>query len=135
MFFVTLMSRSISTEKLAAISSPYADWITELELRHVRSLDDGLNAVLRWDPNRGKGFQGIAQLVYCIENLPNRSDPTAAKIGAWLQRTSEPKHAFKQQIEEVLTKYWIIATTDNLKQAFTEFTQPVAPVEFIFIGT
>ncbi|KAL5507364.1 hypothetical protein ACEPAH_6820 [Sanghuangporus vaninii] len=123
-----------AAEKLAAISSPYADWISELDIRHVRGVDDGLNIVLKWDASRGKHFQCIAQLVYCVENLPKRSMPTSVTLAGWLQRPNEPKESLKQEIEQVLKKYWIIASTDHLKQGFTVVRQMVAPVEFIFIG-
>ncbi|KAL5476481.1 hypothetical protein ACEPAI_3338 [Sanghuangporus weigelae] len=123
-----------AAEKLAAISSPYAEWISELDIRHVRGVDDGLNIVLKWDASRGKHFQCIAQLVYCIENLPKRSMPTSSTLPGWLQKPNEPKESLKQEIEQVLKKYWMIASTDHLKQAFTVVKQMVAPVEFIFIG-
>ncbi|EJD03075.1 uncharacterized protein FOMMEDRAFT_156447 [Fomitiporia mediterranea MF3/22] len=123
-----------AAEKIAAISSPYADWITELDNKHIRGVDDGLNVVIRWDASRGKHFLCIAQLAYCCENLPRRTDPTTQKITAWLHRVDAPGEQFKQEMDQVLSKYWLIANSDELNQAFTEVKQIVAPVEFVFIG-
>ena len=121
-------------EKIAAISSPYADWITELVVRYVRGVDDGLNVVLKWDETRGKDFQCIAQMVLCIENLPARTDPKTPKVAMWLHRVDPPSRQFKQQIVSVLQKYWYIASDPELNRAFKSIDAKVAPVEFVFVG-
>lgn len=123
-----------AAEKLAAISSPYADWISELDYRHIRGIDDGLGEKLRWDSNRGKHFQGIAQIAFCIENLPDRSEPTSVKLNAWLNRVDPPSQKFKEEIEDVLKRYWEIATNEKLRHGLTDKKTKVSPVEFAFIG-
>ncbi|KAI5123694.1 hypothetical protein M0805_001722 [Coniferiporia weirii] len=122
-----------TAEKLAAISTPYADWITELDIKHIRA-DDGLGTVIPWDSRRGKHFQNVAQIVYCIEKLPARTEPSTAKLATWLQRVDPPGQQFKQEIESVLNAYWVIASTNSLKKPFSAMKQVVAPVEFVFIG-
>ncbi|KAH8119271.1 hypothetical protein DFH11DRAFT_1686192 [Phellopilus nigrolimitatus] len=123
-----------AAEKLAAISSPYADWITELDVKHIRDADDGLGTRILWDSRRGKHFQCLAQMIYCCERLPLRSDPSSAKLTSWLHRLDAPGQQFKQEIENVLNSYWIIASSEDLRAPFTVVKQMVAPVEFVFIG-
>ncbi|PAV18822.1 hypothetical protein PNOK_0566500 [Pyrrhoderma noxium] len=123
-----------AAEKLAAISSPYADWITELDHRHVRGIDDGLNMVLRWDASRGKHFMCIAQIAYCCENLPGRSDPISSKLSTWLNREDAPGHQLKEEINDLLARYWHLASTEEFKHGFAKIKQIVAPVEFVFVG-
>lgn len=123
----------IQSEKLAAISTPYADWITDLDAKHIQS-EDGLAFAIPWDSRRGKHFQCLAQIIFAIERLPARSDISTAKIGAWLQRQDPPGQQFKQKIEDVLYNYWRIATTVGLSKPFKSISQVVSPVEFVFIG-
>ncbi|EIW83162.1 hypothetical protein CONPUDRAFT_121609 [Coniophora puteana RWD-64-598 SS2] len=125
-----------AAEKLQAISSPWAEWISDLEARHVSGPPDGggLSEVLAWDTKRGRDFQCIAQLVYCCDGLPEKFLPTAQKLERWLSRIDKPLPAFRQQMNEVLTEFWLLATSPNLQHAFTQVDKRVAPVEFVFIG-
>jgi len=122
-----------AAEKLQAISSPWAEWITQLEARHV-AVDGGLSDVLEWDTKRGRDFQNIAHMVFCCDGLPDELLPTAQKIEKWISRIDNPPEQFKADIEEVLTAFWRIASNKKLDEAFTKITQRIAPVEFIFIG-
>jgi hypothetical protein len=118
---------------LQAISSPRAEWISDLELRHVNT-EGGLAEVLEWDTKRGRDFQCIAQLVYCCDSLPEHALPTAQKLEKWLLGSDKPNQAFKAQINDVLTEFGYIAMTPGLNAAFEQVDKRVAPVEFVFIG-
>ncbi|KAG0706125.1 hypothetical protein DFH29DRAFT_980605 [Suillus ampliporus] len=123
-----------AAEKLQAISSPWADWIADLELRHVNVDNKGLGSVLEWDTTRGRDFQCIAQLIYCCDGLPEQQLPTTQKLERWLKRVDNPLPTFVTQINDVLSEFWHIATTPGLDIAFTQVDKRVAPVEFVFVG-
>jgi len=121
-------------EKLQAIASPWAEWISDLEIKHV-SVEEGLAHVLQWDTKRGRDFQNIAHLVYCCDGLPDEYVPTGyQKIEKWLSRVDPPGQQFKADIEDVLTDLWIMATDEHLNDAFVKVGKQLAPVEFVFIG-
>ncbi|KAH7913136.1 hypothetical protein BJ138DRAFT_1059555 [Hygrophoropsis aurantiaca] len=122
-----------AAEKLQAISSPWAEWISDLEARHVTS-EQGLGVVVQWDTKRGRDFQCIAQFVYCCDGLPDHLLPTAQKLEKWLIRVDSPPPTFKTQMNDVLKAFWHIANTDGLNAAFKKVEKRVAPVEFVFIG-
>lgn len=119
---------------MQAISSHWADWIADLELRHV-NCEGGLAQVLEWDTRRGRDFQCLAQLVFCCDLLPEHGLPTAAKLEKWLSRVDKPTQSFKNHIGDVLDEFGYIATTPELNSAFEQVDKRVAPVEFVFIGT
>ncbi|KAG9316365.1 hypothetical protein JVU11DRAFT_2398 [Chiua virens] len=123
-----------AAEKLQAISSPWADWIGDLEMRHVQC-EGGLAEVLEWDTKRGRDFQCIAQMVFCCDSLPDHVLPTAAKLEKWLSRVDKPSQAFKTHMDGVLNEFGYIAMTPTLNIAFEQVDKRVAPVEFVFIGT
>lgn len=123
-----------AAEKLQAISSPWAQWIGELEARHV-TVDGGLSHVLQWDTKRGRDYQNIAHMVYCCDGIPKQQLlPTAQKVEKWLSRVDEPGQQFKDDIERVLKDFWLIAHRKELNEGFTKIQQRVAPVEFLFVG-
>lgn len=123
-----------AAEKLQAISSPWAEWISELEARHV-AVEGGLSHVLEWDTKRGRDFQNIAYLVCCCDGLPETQHiPTAQKMEKWLCRVDKPTEKFKSEIEEVLREFWNIAANPTLDAGFKKIGRRLAPVEFIFIG-
>ena len=125
---------SLIIEKLAAISSPFADWITSLDTKHIRDEHDGLAECINWDSRRGKHFQNLAQMILCIENLPQRTSPTTQKLSNWLRREDPPSQSLREQIERVLNKYWVIAKTKKLRAPFEDHSKLVSPIEFVFIG-
>ena len=90
--------------------------------------------VLRWDASRGKHFMCIAQIAYCCENLPGRSDPISSKLSTWLNREDAPGHQLKEEINDLLARYWHLASTEEFKHGFAKIKQIVAPVEFVFVG-
>ncbi|KAF8157943.1 hypothetical protein B0H34DRAFT_706813 [Crassisporium funariophilum] len=122
-----------AAEKLQAISSPWAEWISILEAKHV-AVDGGLSEVLQWDTKRGRDFQNIAHMIFCCDGLPEELLPTAQKIEKWISRVDEPPYQFKEDIEVVLKAFWMIATDKKYSEGFTKIPQRIAPVEFIFIG-
>ncbi|KAJ7228584.1 hypothetical protein GGX14DRAFT_345118, partial [Mycena pura] len=119
-------------EKMAAIDSPWAEWISRLETRHV-SVDGGLSQVLDVNTKRGRDYQNVAQLVYCCDGYPAENVPTAPKMMDWLSRIDKPGEQFKQDIENVLEDFGRIAVERDLKMGFN-IRKRLAPVEFVFIG-
>jgi len=75
-----------TAEKLQAISSPWANYITHLEKTHL-TIDGGLVDHIAFDDTRGRAFQNTAQLVYCCAGLP------AAKLEKWLVAPDERRSA------------------------------------------
>ncbi len=96
MFQRVQLGVSLTTaEKLQAISSPWANYITHLEKTHL-TIDGGLVDHIAFDDTRGRAFQNTAQLVYCCAGLPAAQRvPSAAKLEKWLVAPDErPSAAF-----------------------------------------
>jgi hypothetical protein len=125
-----------NAEKLQAISSPWANYITLLEKTHL-TIDGGLVDKISFDDSRGRAFQNIAQLVYCCAGLPaTQRIPTAAKLEKWLTSKDEyPSSAFKHAMADVLGRLWELACNRELDAPFRKIKVKVSPVEFVFIGT
>lgn len=114
--------------------TPWSDWLTELDLKHVRSAE-GLADIMSWDIKRGRSFQCIVQLLYCCDHLPQYSQPISGRVELWLSsRVHEPMPVFRKQIEQVLTTFYNIGSDPRLNRAFTVVSARIAPVEFVFIG-
>jgi hypothetical protein len=124
-----------AAERLQAISSPWADYITHLEKTHV-TIDGGLVDAIAFDDTRGRAFQNIAQLVYCCSGLPAAQlIPSAAKLEKWLNAPDErPSGAFRDAMGEVLDRLWELARSTEHDAPFRRFKAKVSPVEFVFIG-
>ncbi|KAF8585948.1 hypothetical protein K439DRAFT_1659991 [Ramaria rubella] len=122
-----------AAEKLQAISSPLAQWISNLQTMFVNS-DDGLTDHIKWDVSRGRDFQGVAQLCFCCWNLPSYSMPSVPKVEKWLTTGGMPSNKFKAQVTSVLESFLYLATEPEYRQGFTQVDKRVAPVEFVFIG-
>ncbi|GBE81572.1 hypothetical protein SCP_0313010 [Sparassis crispa] len=122
-----------AAEKLQAIASPWAEWISDLEARFISS-DDGLTSVIDVDTKRGRDFQCLSQLVYCCDGYPEHLLPTSQKMESFVSRMDVPNAVFKTAIKDVLTEFWHIANTPQLNAAFTNIPKRVAPAEFVFIG-
>lgn len=125
-----------NAEKLQAISSPWANYITLLEKTHL-TIDGGLIDKISFDDSRGRAFQNTAQLVYCCAGLPAAQRiPTAAKLEKWLTSQDEtPSAAFKYAMTDVLGKLWELGGDEELDAPFRAFKAKVSPVEFVYIGT
>jgi hypothetical protein len=125
-----------NAEKLQAISSPWANYITLLEKTHL-TIDGGLVDKISFDDSRGRAFQNVAQLVFCCAGLPSTQRiPTAAKLEKWLTSQDEtPSTAFKHAITDVLGRLWELAGNEELDGPFRRFKPKVSPVEFVYIGT
>ena len=124
-----------TAEKLQAISSPWANYITHLEKTHL-TIDGGLVDQITFDDTRGRAFLNTAQLVYCCAGLPAAQRiPTAPKLEKWLMSPDErPSAAFKDAMAAVLDRLWELARSKDLDAPFRRFKSKVSPVEFVFIG-
>ncbi|KAH9894920.1 hypothetical protein C8Q73DRAFT_790119 [Cubamyces lactineus] len=122
-----------AAEKLQAINSPWQEWISELEARFILR-EDGLTRQIDVDVGRGRDFQLIAQLVYCCDKYPEHAQPNAKNLETWLQRSDEPGQDFRNRMRDVLTRFWHIAHTEDLNQAFKNIKKRVSPAEFVFTG-
>ncbi|KAF8640100.1 hypothetical protein AX17_001338 [Amanita inopinata Kibby_2008] len=122
-----------AAEKLQAISSPWSDWISQLETKFV-TVEDGLGSKFEWDTKRGRDFQNIAHFVYCCDALPDEQLPTTQKLEKWLSRVDAPGDQFKSAIDSALREMWCIAEDSQLNKGFTAIGKRLAPVEFVFIG-
>ncbi|KAI0682981.1 hypothetical protein BC835DRAFT_1260395, partial [Cytidiella melzeri] len=118
-------------EKLQAISSPWAEYISQL--KDMR-LNEGIAAQIEVDTTRGRDFQAVAQLVYCCEGIPDQRFPTASKLDQWLHRKDYPRPSLKDEITKTMQMFQHIASTPGLDMGFTQVKNRVAPVEFVFIG-
>jgi len=122
-----------AAEKLQAISSPWAQWISQLESKHIGH-EEGLAEKLDWDTKRGRDFQNVAHMVFCCDGLPDEGLPTAQKIEKWMNREDDPTRQFQDDIDDVLRCLWVLATESKYNEGFVKIPQRIAPVEFIFIG-
>ncbi|KAJ6485138.1 hypothetical protein C8R47DRAFT_980663 [Mycena vitilis] len=133
-FMRVQMGMSLTTaEKLAAIDSPWAEWISTLESKHI-SVEGGLSEVLNWDTSRGREFQNVAHFVYCCDSYPDENVPTAPKMEKWLSRVDPPNEQFRSNIDQALDEFGRIASDPTLSMGFTRINKRIAPVEFVFIG-
>ncbi|KAF8195808.1 hypothetical protein K438DRAFT_1826554 [Mycena galopus ATCC 62051] len=123
-----------TAEKLAAIHSPWTEWITQLETKHI-SVDEGLSTKLTWETKRGREWQNVAQFVYCCDGADEENVPTQHKMDKWLSRVDAPGEQFKREIDEALAEFVYIASDNALfKIAFDRQHPRIAPIEFVFIG-
>ncbi|KAG6857101.1 hypothetical protein H0H87_009662 [Tephrocybe sp. NHM501043] len=130
------LDHTVASEKLQALSSPWAQWIRDLERQHV-SVDGGLASVLDWDVKRGRDYQNIAHLVCCCDYFPDKEEtPTTASITKWISREDPPTEQFKSEITKVLVDLWQIGSNEDLNEGLKskKIGSRIAPVEFIFIG-
>jgi hypothetical protein len=119
---------------MQAISSPWANWIRELQKKYVDG-EGGFLEVISWDTKRGRDYQNLATLTFAIDSLPIFSQPDARKLDKWLQRTDAPEKKFKVSVENTLKAFLSIAADDQLNYCFKSVSQRLAPIEFVFIGT
>ncbi|KAJ7276480.1 hypothetical protein B0H12DRAFT_1249152 [Mycena haematopus] len=125
-----------TAEKLAAIHSPWTEWISKLESSYICESAQGLSTKLHWDTKRGREWQNVAHFVYCCDGYPESENvPTQQKMDKWLSRVDSPGEQFKQEIDEALAEFVDIASDPALhKIAFTKNPNRIAPIEFVFIG-
>ncbi|KAI0081309.1 hypothetical protein K474DRAFT_1656814 [Panus rudis PR-1116 ss-1] len=122
-----------AAEKLQAISSPWATWISDIDMQHISS-EGSMTENINVDIKRGRNFQSIAQVVYCCYGIPDQLVPTASKLEVFLSQEDPPPKAFKDAITEVFANYWVLTSENAYNQAFTKMTQRLSPLEFVFIG-
>ncbi|THV08474.1 hypothetical protein K435DRAFT_959037 [Dendrothele bispora CBS 962.96] len=120
-------------EKLAAISSPVALWISELDEKHI-NVSDGLSDIIDIELKRGKNFQNMAQFVFCCHFVDDEVFPRGRKFDMFLNAQEEVAPTMKKTITNTLRRFSKLAISYNLNKAFTRLKSRVAPVEFVFIG-
>ena len=120
------------SEKLKAISSPYARWVQQVNHKHVKNQDGGLIRLIPWNDKRGRDFSCTASLIYCCENLPEESYPHTGKLATWLKRDDEPSTQARDRIDQIMATYVEIASNEAFNYCFIK--QLVSPVEFFMIG-
>lgn len=118
---------------MQSIASPRVDFIRELQGQFVDT-PDGLADSIPWRVNRANDFQCLAQIAFCIGNLPAQAHYSVPALSAWLREQEKPSGGFKSQVRNALTEMFHLATTPELDAVFTSITQRVAPVEFVFLG-
>ncbi|KAF7332078.1 DUF262 domain-containing protein [Mycena kentingensis (nom. inval.)] len=122
-----------AAEKLAAVNSPWQEYIADLEQRYIMN-DGGLADTIDYESKRGRQFQNVAQLVFCCDGYPAAElSPTAMSLYKWLSRPDKPSGELKQAIEGVMQDYIELASDPTYKS--TAFSgKRISPVEFVFIG-
>ncbi|KAJ6515810.1 hypothetical protein C8R45DRAFT_1140839, partial [Mycena sanguinolenta] len=140
-----------TAEKLAAIHSPWTEWISMLESTYIcksshrflivlndldAAVEEGLSTKLSLSAARGREWQNVAHFVYCCDGYPESENvPTPQKMDKWLSRVDPPGEQFKQEIDQALAEFLDIASDKELhKLAFTNNQNRIAPIEFVFIG-
>lgn len=121
------------TERLQAISSPWADWIHELD-SSVMLGETGVSSNIKLDITRGRHFQLLAMFVCCCQCLPETTTPTAPKLELFVSRAAPPTNVFKSEVTGVLASLDRLVRDPALNEGFSSFSARVAPVEFVFIG-
>ncbi|KAF5344075.1 hypothetical protein D9758_008879 [Tetrapyrgos nigripes] len=121
-------------EKLAAIASPVALWISELDEKHMSDKGGCLADVIDIELKRGKNFQNMAQFVFCCHEVDSEAFPSGRKFEEFLNQQEELKQNMKKSIDAALQQFARIASDPRLNSAFTELKARVAPVEFVFIA-
>ncbi|KAF9052134.1 hypothetical protein BJ165DRAFT_1365824, partial [Panaeolus papilionaceus] len=147
-----------SAEKLQAISSPWADWITSLENKYLHS-PNGLGSMITMDTSRGRGFMNLTQMIWACEGyrarnptstttptastptstIPNTAQgaPTYPTLSTFLSRSTSPTAEFKKEIEEVMRGMKEIARDAGGRgwgRSKKGMSARIAPVEFLFMG-
>jgi len=122
-----------AAEKLQAIDSPCARFISALDAKHIYA-SDGLTQVITFETKRGRNFQNLAWLAACCDTLPEHMPPTGKHLEKWLMRSVEPRSEFKGAMDDVLRAMWHLASKEEFNRGFREFANKIAPVEFVFIG-
>ncbi|KAI0050520.1 hypothetical protein FA95DRAFT_1555647 [Auriscalpium vulgare] len=128
------LGMSLTTaERLQAVSSPRAVWLTDLDKQYM-SVDNGLADCIDLDTARGRNFQNLAQIAYCCDGLPEVLVPTTGKVETWLRDMSSPTPKARKRMVDVLTDFWRIATNTNLNHGIKSFKSKFSPVEFVYVG-
>lgn len=128
----TLMLAHFS-EKLQAISSPWAEYVNELDMKYI-SISGGLASHVDFDTKRGRTFQNLASMLYCCEEVDLRRTPSAMQLEKWLSEPTGPSRTFKFRVERMLSNLLEIACDTTLNRGFTGFSAKISPAEFVFIG-
>jgi hypothetical protein len=124
---------TLFSEKLQAISSPWAEYVNELDMKYI-SISGGLASHVAFDTKRGRTFQNLASMLYCCEEVDLQRTPSAMQLEKWLSEPTGPSRTFKYRAERMLSNLLEIACDTALNRGFTGFSAKVSPAELVFIG-
>jgi hypothetical protein len=124
-----------TAEKLQAILSPWANYITHLEKTHV-TINGSLINLIDIDDTCGHAFHNTRLLMcYCVGLPAAPHIPSATKLKKWLMAPDEwPSAMFKEAMAAALDHLWELACGEELDAPFHRFKAKVAPIEFVYIG-
>lgn len=123
-------------EKMQAITSPRVDFIRELQRRFIESGQDNtcLADVIDMKVARAQDFQTLAQVVFCVGNLPAEPNYSAGPIDRWLRVQDPVPNQLRMGVIHALTHMYNLATTPGLDSVYKKVDKALAPVEFVFLG-
>lgn len=102
------MRGSRTSEKLQAIASERAAWISDLDARYLGA-GDGITSFINIDVKRGRNFQLVAQLAYFCFCIPEQT-PSFSKLDVWLMDPEPLPTSFQKDVGDVLREFWHIAS-------------------------
>lgn len=116
-------------EKLQALSTPWAKFVTSLLQRYIYPQEDGLWKYLQdWDRSRGRDFQNLATIVYMIEIYPEkRTNIGAAKLHSWLLRVDPVEDHLKKKVYAVMAGMLEVAR-EHQESAFQSVRNRISPL-------
>jgi hypothetical protein len=117
---------------MQAISGPWPDLVREVTNEYYLGVD-GISANMDLNHARARDFQNLAQLIYCVDQLPDQVQGTTMQVEKWLSREDGPSEDFRKRIHDVFKTFRDIARNKQLK-APLKTPSRVAPAEFIMIG-
>ncbi|ORX34990.1 hypothetical protein BD324DRAFT_609725 [Kockovaella imperatae] len=122
-----------TAEKMQAISSPWTNWILELQKKYI-SHEGTLGDMIKIDQTRGRAYQALSAFVQLAYYYPDRQSTISyVQQTVFLSRADQPDKPFKKKIEMTLALMVDIAT-NHFAKAFGVVTARVAPSEFWFTG-
>ncbi|KAF8516507.1 hypothetical protein JB92DRAFT_3310266 [Gautieria morchelliformis] len=127
------MGMALTTaEKMQAISGPWPDLVREITNEYHLGVD-GISENMDLNHARARDFQNLAQLIYCVDQLPGQVQGTTMQVEKWLSREDGPSEGFRKRIHDVFKTFRDIARDKQLKAPLKKPSR-VAPAEFIMIG-
>jgi hypothetical protein len=124
----------VNLEKLQAVSSPWTTWINKVNAQFVLG-PGNLQGQLGISGKHASGYHAVAHIAYCCSHLPKQQRiPTFATLSKFLDQDDPPTSTLQRDIEDLMKKFTEIATSDKLRFGFSNISQKVAPVEFVYIG-
>ncbi|KZT62016.1 hypothetical protein CALCODRAFT_479498 [Calocera cornea HHB12733] len=122
-----------ASEKLQGITSPFADFVRQLQKQYVdgeNTLGDSIN----WQKKRGVDFACCAQILACLYNLPTFVWPGQTQLDKFLRKKEVPTNSFRLEVLQIFAEYVSLARDNRYNAGFRDITERVAPVELVMIG-